>query len=43
LSGRGRSASLDGKLWLRYPYWVRSMRKLTRIGLHTFYRPRLGR
>jgi hypothetical protein len=23
-----------------YPYWVRSMRKLTRIGLHTFYRPR---
>lgn len=23
-----------------YPYWVRSMRKLTKIGLHTFYRPR---
>jgi spore germination cell wall hydrolase CwlJ-like protein len=23
-----------------YPYWVRSMRKMTRIGLHTFYRPR---
>jgi hypothetical protein len=23
-----------------YPYWVRSMRRLTRIGLHTFYRPR---
>ncbi len=23
-----------------YPYWVRSMRKLSRIGLHSFYRPR---
>ena len=23
-----------------YPYWVRSMRKLKKIGLHTFYRPR---
>jgi hypothetical protein len=23
-----------------YPYWVRSMRRLTRIGLHSFYRPR---
>jgi hypothetical protein len=23
-----------------YPYWARSMRKMTRIGLHTFYRPR---
>jgi spore germination cell wall hydrolase CwlJ-like protein len=22
------------------PYWVRTMRKLTRIGVHTFYRPR---
>ena len=23
-----------------YPYWVRSMRRLTKIGLHSFYRPR---
>jgi spore germination cell wall hydrolase CwlJ-like protein len=23
-----------------YPYWVRSMRKLAKIGVHTFYRPR---
>jgi len=23
-----------------FPYWVRSMRKMTRIGLHAFYRPR---
>jgi spore germination cell wall hydrolase CwlJ-like protein len=23
-----------------YPYWVRSMKKLARIGVHTFYRPR---
>lgn len=25
--------------WVR-PWWVRTMRKLTRIGVHTFYRPR---
>jgi spore germination cell wall hydrolase CwlJ-like protein len=23
-----------------YPYWVRSMRRLSKIGLHSFYRPR---
>jgi len=23
-----------------HPWWVRTMRKLTRIGVHTFYRPR---
>jgi spore germination cell wall hydrolase CwlJ-like protein len=23
-----------------YPYWVRSMRRLKKIGLHSFYRPR---